>query len=57
MREKDRANPMRSPLSIMRGGIEIQVELPQDLTRGQKNPVLGAWVKKIKTQGEIYISF
>ena len=57
MREKNRANPMRSPLSIMRGGIKIQVEIPQDLTRGQKNPVLGAWVKKINTQGEMYICF
>ena len=36
MRVKDRSNPMHSPLSTMRVGIEVQVEIPQDLTRGQK---------------------
>ena len=46
---------MRSPLSTMRGGIRIQVEIPQDLTRGQKNPVLGAWVKKLKTPKIKYV--
>ena len=40
---------MRSPLSIMRGGIRNKVDDATRLIIDQKNPVLGAWVKKIKT--------
>ena len=41
--------PKRSPLSNMRGGIDNEVDKTTRLIRDQKNPVLGAWVKKRKT--------
>ena len=55
MREKNRANPMRSPLSMMRGGIEIQVEMPQDLTRGKKKTRTRSMDENIKTPKIKYV--